>query len=96
MTKIKLSALACAILVGGQQLVAEDLNNIPIINLIASWHHSVDINKETKIITGYPWESSINVDNNGTLISRVSEFRGPTDININNSKATFENHTIIR
>lgn len=96
MTKIKLSALACAILVGGGQLVAEDSNNIPIINLIASWHHSVDINKETKIITGYPWESSINVDNNGTLISRVSEFRGPTDININNSKATFENHTIIR
>ena len=94
MTKIKLSALACAILVGGQQLVAEDL---PIIDLRGSvWHHSVDINKETKIITGNPWESSINVDNNGKLISRVLEFRGPTDININNSKAIFENGIAIR
>ncbi|WP_299043269.1 hypothetical protein, partial [uncultured Campylobacter sp.] len=83
MVKIKLSALACAILVGGGQLVAEDF-------------YIVNINNETKIITGHPWESSINVDNNGTLISRVSEFRGPTDININNSKAIFENRIAIR
>ena len=77
---------------GGQQLVAEDLTNIPEIDLKNG--QSVDINNETKIITGTdPWveSASINVDNNGKLISRYSDF-SYTDINIkNNSNATFEN-----
>lgn len=92
MTKIKLSALACAILVGGgQQLVAEDLNDM--IDLGNSVGQSVKIDNETKNITGYrPWDVSINVDNNGELISGVSSFFGKTYINIkNDSKATFEN-----
>ena len=102
MTKIKLSALACAILVGGQQLVAEDLNNIPTIDLGNYWdtgysYQSVDINNETKIITGTPMNASINVDNNGELISEVRSFFGTTDINIkNNSKAIFKNDPFIR
>lgn len=102
MTKIKLSALACAILVGGgvQQLVAGDLNNIPIIDLGNYWdigysYQSVDINKETKIITGTATDASINVDNNGKLISRVSFFF-QAGINIkNNSNTIFENEASI-
>ena len=70
MTKIKLSALACAILVGGGQLVAEDLNDI--IDL--EDYQLVNINNETKIITGNPEGAIINVKNNGELISRVSDF----------------------
>ena len=99
MTKIKLSALACAILVGGQQLVAEDVNDI--IDLgdyleTGVYNQSVDINNKTKIITGNPFDVRINVDNNGELISRVPFFYGQTDINIqNNSKATFENEVTI-
>ena len=94
MTKIKLSALACAILVGGQQLVAEDLNSI--IELVN--RQSVNINNETKTITGDdPFGVSINVDNNGTLISRVSQFRIRSDINIkNNSNAIFENEVVMQ
>lgn len=78
---------------GGQQLVAEDVNNT--INL--EDYQSVNINKETKIITGsYPRNVSINVDNNGEIISRVEEFLGKTDINIqNNSNAIFENEVYI-
>ncbi|WP_086238513.1 hypothetical protein [Campylobacter devanensis] len=62
-----------------QQLVAGDLNNIPIIELGDYWDNigyfqSVDINKETKIITGTTTNASINVDNNGKLISRVPSF----------------------
>ena len=93
MTKIKLSALACAILIGGgQQLVAED----EIINLENSWGQSIDINNETKTITGDHEGAIINVNNNGTLISNVSSFFRQTDINIeNNSKATFENRVLI-
>ncbi|MBR2159361.1 MAG: hypothetical protein IJ964_05290, partial [Campylobacter sp.] len=90
MTKIKLSALACAILVGGgQQLVAEDSNNI--IDLGNYSYQTVDINNEKKIITGNSEGAVINVKNNGELISRVSDFFY-TDINIKkNSNATFEN-----
>ena len=90
MVKIKLSALACAILVGGgQQLVAEDLNNtIDLGNY--SYYQPVDINQETKTITGDATDASINVDNNGELISGVPIFAG-ADINIkNNSNAIFE------
>ena len=90
MTKIKLSALACAILVGGgQQLVAEDSNNtIDLGNY--SYYQPVDINQETKTITGDATDASINVDNNGELISGVPIFVG-ADINIkNNSNAIFE------
>ena len=92
MTKIKLSALACAILVGGgQQLVAEDVNNT--INL--EDYQSVNINKETKIITGASTDASIRVNNNGELISEVPIFVG-ADISIkNNSNATFENEVYI-
>ncbi|WP_086249194.1 autotransporter family protein [Campylobacter vicugnae] len=95
MTKIKLSALACAILVGGgQQLVAEDLNNIPEIEL--ENFQSVKINNETKIITGNPEGVSIKVENNGKLISRVSEFLNTSGINIkNNSNAIFENEVLL-
>lgn len=101
MTKIKLSALVCAILCGGgQQLVAGDLNNIPIIDLGNYWdigysYQSVDINKETKIITGTATDASINVDNNGKLISKVRSFF-QAGINIkNNSNAIFENDVFI-
>lgn len=94
MVKIKLSALACAILVGGQQLVAEDLNNIPEIEL--ENFQSVKINNETKIITGNPEGVSIKVENNGKLISRVSEFLNTSGINIkNNSNAIFENEVLL-
>ncbi|WP_299040561.1 hypothetical protein, partial [uncultured Campylobacter sp.] len=91
MTKIKLSALACAILIGGGQLVAEDSNNI--IDLENYTGQPIYINEETKTITGYrPWDVSINVDNNGELISGVSSFFGKTYINIkNDSNATFTN-----
>ena len=90
MTKIKLSALACAILVGGgQQLVAEDSNNIIDLENY-SYYQPVDINQETKTITGDATDASINVDNNGELISGVPIFVG-ADINIkNNSNAIFE------
>ena len=90
MTKIKLSALACAILVGGgQQLVAEDSNNI--IDLGNYSYQTVDINNEKKIITGNSEGAVINVKNNGELRSEVSDFFY-TDINIKkNSNATFEN-----
>lgn len=88
-------------LLGGvQQLVAGDLNNIPIIDLGNYWdigysYQSVDINKETKIITGTATDASINVDNNGKLISRVSFFF-QAGINIkNNSNAIFENEASI-
>ncbi|WP_289243058.1 autotransporter outer membrane beta-barrel domain-containing protein [uncultured Campylobacter sp.] len=95
MVKIKLSALACAILVGGQ-LVAEDLNSIPEIDLSLSmdigYLQSVDINQETKIIIGTDTDASINVDKNGELISMVRTFRY-ADISIkNNSNAFFETH----
>lgn len=102
MAKIKLSALACAILVGGgvQQLVAGDLNNIPIIELGDYWDNigyfqSVDINKETKIITGTTTNASINVDNNGKLISRVPSFFQAGISIKNNSNAIFENEVFI-
>ncbi len=89
-------------LLGGvQQLVAGDLNNIPIIELGDYWDtgigyfQSVDINKETKIITGTTTNASINVDNNGKLISRVPSFF-QADISIkNNSNAIFENEVSI-
>lgn len=88
-------------LLGGvQQLVAGDLNNIPIIDLGNYWdigysYQSVDINKETKIITGTATDASINVDNNGKLISRVSFFF-QAGINIkNNSNTIFENEASI-
>lgn len=90
MTKIKLSALACAILVGGgQQLVAEDSNNtIDLGNY--SYYQPVDINQETKTITGDATDASINVENNGELISEVLNFVD-AKINIkNNSNAIFE------
>lgn len=95
MTKIKLSALACAILVGGGQLVAEDVNNI--INLENSLYtgYSVDINNKTKTITGDITDATINVADNGELISEVLNFF-EAKINIqNNSKATFENRVLI-
>ena len=74
---------------GGQQLVAEDLNNtIDLGNY--SYYQPVDINQETKTITGDATDASINVDNNGELISGVPIFVG-ADINIkNNSNAIFE------
>ena len=103
MVKIKLSALACAILVGGQQLVAEDLNDIPVIDLGTYWdpgytvHQPVDIDNEKTIITGDPEDAIINVDNNGELISRVTSFVCSADINIkNNSKVIFEYETTIQ
>lgn len=84
---------------GVQQLVAGDLNNILIIELGDYWDtgyfQSVDINKETKIITGTTTAASINVDNNGKLISRVPFFF-QAGINIkNNSNAIFENEVSI-
>ncbi|MDL0095037.1 autotransporter family protein [Campylobacter vicugnae] len=88
MVKIKLSALACAILVGGGQLVAEDVNDIDLGNY--SYYQPVDINQETKTIIGDATDVIINVDNNGELISRVPIFVG-AGINItNNSNAIFE------
>lgn len=79
---------------GGQQLVAEDSNNtIDLGNY--SYYQPVDINQETKTITGDATDASINVDNNGELISGVPIFVG-ADINIkNNSNATFENEVYI-
>lgn len=93
MTKIKLSALACAILVGGgQQLVAEDVNDI--IDLENYYGQPIYINEETKTITGAHTDATIIV-NNGTLISEVPIFVG-ADISIkNNSNATFENEVYI-
>ena len=75
---------------GGQQLVAEDLSNI--IDLENYYGQSIDINQETKTITGDVTDAIINVDNNGELISKVSSFFGKTYINIkNDSNATFTN-----
>lgn len=73
----------------GGQLVAEDSNNtIDLGNY--SYYQPVDINQETKTITGDATDASINVDNNGELISGVPIFVG-ADINIkNNSNAIFE------
>lgn len=88
-------------LLGGvQQLVAGDLNNIPIIELGDYWDNigyfqSVDINKETKIITGTTTNASINVDNNGKLISRVPSFFQAGISIKNNSNAIFENEVFI-
>ena len=89
MTKIKLSALACAILVGGgQQLVAEDLSNIQEIELGHYQGQSVNINNEKKIISEFAIDVIINV-NNGELISAVPHF-SETGISIkNNSNAIF-------
>lgn len=83
-----------------QQLVAGDLNNIPIIELGDYWDNigyfqSVDINKETKIITGTTTNASINVDNNGKLISRVPFFFQAGISIKNNSNAIFENEVSI-
>lgn len=85
---------------GVQQLVAGDLNNIPIIELGDYWDNigyfqSVDINKETKIITGTTTNASINVDNNGKLISRVPSFFQAGISIKNNSNAIFENEVFI-
>lgn len=97
MVKIKLSALACAILVGGgQQLVAEDVNDIPEIRLRHSqdtgYLQSVDINSEKKSIIGDATDAIINVDKNGELISLVYTF-DQADISIkNNSNAIFDRH----
>ncbi|MBQ3167658.1 autotransporter outer membrane beta-barrel domain-containing protein [Campylobacter sp.] len=53
---------------------------------------SVDINSEEKWIMGNATDASINVDNNGKLISYVISFV-QADINIkNNSNAIFERH----
>lgn len=97
MTKIKLSSLACAILVGGQQLVAEDSNNIYILledSRDTGYLQSVNINNAKKIIMGVTTDASINVDN-GELISEVLSF-SQADININNnSNATFEYNAIM-
>ncbi|MBQ8609142.1 MAG: autotransporter outer membrane beta-barrel domain-containing protein [Campylobacter sp.] len=90
MTKIKLSALACAILVGGgQQLVAGTFYDI--IKLENG--QSVKIDNETKDIRGDDLRDvSINVDNNGTLKSYITSFV-QANINIkNNSNAFFERH----
>lgn len=81
---------------GGQQLVAEDFYDIPEINLSLSMDtghlQSVDINSEEKWIMGNATDASINVDNNGKLISYVISFV-QADINIkNNSNAIFERH----
>ncbi|MBR6610959.1 MAG: hypothetical protein IKK93_01810, partial [Campylobacter sp.] len=76
---------------GGQQLVAEneiiDLGNY---FLNGDYYQSVDINKDTKTITGAITDARINV-NNGELISEVLNFF-EAKINIqNNSNATFKN-----
>lgn len=89
MTKIKLSTLACAILVGGGQLVAEDLSNIPVIEILDYRGQSVNINNEKKGITGIAEDVIINVDDNGELMSGVSYFFD-TGISIKkNSNAIF-------
>lgn len=78
---------------GGQQLVAEDSNNI--IDLENYYGQSIDINQDTKTITGASTDASIRVNNNGELISEVPIFVG-ADISIkNNSNATFENEVYI-
>lgn len=84
---------------GGQQLVAEDLNGIPVIDLEFSRHtgylQSVDINNEKIIITGIHTDANINVDNNGELRSWVSTFQF-ADISIkNNSNAIFNRDSLI-
>ncbi|WP_236861919.1 autotransporter family protein [Campylobacter vicugnae] len=79
---------------GGQQLVAEDLNGIIDLGNY-SYYQPIDINKETKTITGDATDASINVDNNGELISEVPIFVD-ADISIkNNSNATFKNEVYI-
>lgn len=56
---------------------------------------SVDINQETKIITGTDTDASINVDKNGELMSMVRTFRY-ADISIeNNSNAIFYHDPLI-
>ena len=86
MVKIKLSALACAILVGGgQQLVAEDSNNI--INLEND--QIVNINNETKMIDEIAQDIIINVDDNGELISGALGFDFANISIKNNSNAIF-------
>jgi len=84
---------------GGQQLVAEDLNGIPVIDLEFSRYtgylQSVDINNEKIIITGTHTDANINVDNNGELRSWVSTFQF-ADISIkNNSNAIFYRDSLI-
>ncbi|MBE6430565.1 MAG: autotransporter outer membrane beta-barrel domain-containing protein [Campylobacter sp.] len=86
-------------LLGGQQLVAEDLNGIPVIDLEFSRYtgylQSVDINNEKIIITGTHTDANINVDNNGELRSWVSTFQF-ADISIkNNSNAIFYRDSLI-
>ena len=77
---------------GGQQLVAEDLNNI--IDLENYTGQPIYINEETKTITGAHTDATIIV-NNGELISEVPQF-AYAGININNnSNATFENEVYI-
>ncbi|WP_086276882.1 autotransporter family protein [Campylobacter vicugnae] len=79
---------------GGGQLVAEDLNDIIDLGNY-SYYQPIDINKETKTITGDATDASINVDNNGELISEVPIFVD-ADISIkNNSNATFKNEVYI-
>lgn len=84
---------------GGQQLVAEDLNGIPVIDLEFSRYtgylQSVDINNEKIIITGTHTDANINVDKNGELRSWVSTFQF-ADISIkNNSNAIFYHDPLI-
>lgn len=84
---------------GGQQLVAEDLNGIPVIDLKFSRYtgylQSVDINNEKIIITGTHTDANINVDKNGELRSWVSTFQF-ADISIkNNSNAIFYHDPLI-
>lgn len=81
---------------GGQQLVAEDVNDIPEIRLRHSqdtgYLQSVDINSEKKSIIGDATDAIINVDKNGELISYIVSFV-QADINIkNNSNAIFDRH----
>lgn len=82
---------------GGQQLVAEDSNNIYILledSRDTGYLQSVNINNAKKIIMGVTTDASINVDN-GELISEVLSF-SQADININNnSNATFEYNAIM-
>lgn len=84
---------------GGQQLVAEDLNGIPVIDLEFSRYtgylQSVDINNEKIIITGTHTDANINVDKNGELRSWVLTFQF-ADISIkNNSNAIFYHDPLI-
>lgn len=79
----------------GGQLVAEDLNDIINLENYLYTGYSVDINEDTKTITGASTDASIRVNNNGELISEVPIFVG-ADISIkNNSNATFENEVYI-